>query len=566
MNYPWQIVVSTLVFLALYTVTSLTVLQRLLTTFARRVLWVMLSFIWILLGLNIAYAYPTQRPANYIQQWFHLDFERNIPNTFSFTLLFFVSVLSLFIAAKHHSSRPLRAFWLFVGLTFGVIAYDELLAPKALHGTNALLALYGLCGAVTLVYMLRLWLQSEGARRHYFTWFILGFGLIGFGGLVLDKTLFIPVSRTLITMLEETVELVGLLTLLVLTLTAAADHFPHKVLRGTQAAFMAIYATLILAFAVRTWVYNPVHMWLDDATADQTVFGEDVLSLVAYDLPDTPLQPGDVVRGTFYLRANRIPPADYQLSTHLISTSGESIAQVEDNYLGTARQPVSLWIPGVIARHPIEIQIPADIPAPAAYSLTLRFWSGNVRHPRNWEDWQSVTVGLPVQQTEHGLLSEDTLRLTDFVVLPPEVNFTGQPSDLAFDNGIDLEGHQVPEQIRPGEEISVAFHWQADAAISSSLVQILHLVGEDEQRFVFDRPPFGGTLPTETWPPDFSAVDRFSISLPDDLAVGEYQLYTGLYAVADPTQRVGVLGSDGEVYTDELVPLDVLQVLGAQDS
>jgi len=69
----------------------------------------------------------------------------------------------------------------------------------------------------------------------------------------------------------------------------------------------------------------------------------------------------------------------------------------------------------------------------------------------------------------------------------------------------------------------------------------------------------GARLPTRLWRSGPSDNEIWRISLPVDLAPGQYQVFTGLYRKSD-LERVAVRDSAGALYADARVPVGSLTI------
>ena len=109
----------------------------------------------------------------------------------------------------------------------------------------------------------------------------------------------------------------------------------------------------------------------------------------------------------------------------------------------------------------------------------------------------------------------------------PEVSETLEASQLG--DGLGLVGYALSSsQARPGEEVFVTLFWQA--LVQQGLDYEFHVVLVDEDgKVVWQQTgqPFEAHFPTSWWPPGRTMYDRYSMDLPDDLALGRYVLLVG---------------------------------------
>ncbi|MCX7853816.1 MAG: hypothetical protein N2383_13695 [Caldilineales bacterium] len=119
------------------------------------------------------------------------------------------------------------------------------------------------------------------------------------------------------------------------------------------------------------------------------------------------------------------------------------------------------------------------------------------------------------------------------VFLPPRYDAWPPETRLErrFEGGIRLLGYDLsPTVARPGETLSLALYWQAEAPIPVSYTVFTQLL-DAEGRYVtgWDNPPCHGTCPTPTWQPGEIIRDEYRLSLPADRPTGSYVLQAGWY-------------------------------------
>src|SRR5690606_14570571 len=74
------------------------------------------------------------------------------------------------------------------------------------------------------------------------------------------------------------------------------------------------------------------------------------------------------------------------------------------------------------------------------------------------------------------------------------------------------------------------------------------------ETIALDGQPFGGSFPTSDWAAGMRVRDDWDVSLPDNLAPGAYDVYTGLYDPASG-ERAVVRGGDDQPLTNNVIPL-----------
>jgi hypothetical protein len=124
------------------------------------------------------------------------------------------------------------------------------------------------------------------------------------------------------------------------------------------------------------------------------------------------------------------------------------------------------------------------------------------------------------------------------------------PLSIKLGDGIDLVGYDVqPAQLHAGEILYLQLHWQTTAVPSSDWTVFTHVIrrdsaGNSQVIAGRDSVPGNGSLPTRHWQAGWRILDEYQISLPTDLASGEYEVAVGLYQATGerlPADEAGVL-------------------------
>jgi uncharacterized membrane protein len=134
-----------------------------------------------------------------------------------------------------------------------------------------------------------------------------------------------------------------------------------------------------------------------------------------------------------------------------------------------------------------------------------------------------------------------------------ETNFSGQ---------VKLLGYTLKaEEIKPGDSVQLALHWQGLSNMNTSYTVFTHLVDENERTVgQKDTPPVSGLYPTTEWTPGEEIVDRYEIATSPEIPPGDYSIEIGLYEL-DSGERLPVLDAMGSPQ-DSRVILGKVWVLG----
>jgi len=152
--------------------------------------------------------------------------------------------------------------------------------------------------------------------------------------------------------------------------------------------------------------------------------------------------------------------------------------------------------------------------------------------------WSTETVGMVLAQTpvpSTTIHAGDTVTLTVSggvdVPIPLEVNL----ADL-----ITLESAELRQNtFQPGGIIAVTLRWYGQRAIDTPYVVFVHVIAPDGQLVAQqDKEPFTATT---TWVPGIEIVDPHQVTLPTNLAAGQYELRVGMYPQGQPGSRLSVV-------------------------
>lgn len=132
------------------------------------------------------------------------------------------------------------------------------------------------------------------------------------------------------------------------------------------------------------------------------------------------------------------------------------------------------------------------------------------------------------------------------------------PLEIRFEPGINLRGVS-PEEIGavPGETVSLILYWQTEVETEEPLTAFIHLLDENGSIVAqVDRWP--GGVPSNLWSQNQVIIDEYRLTLPSDIAPGDYQIATGLYSAGDG-KRLPAFDSSQERIAGDLflLPLTV---------
>lgn len=282
----------------------------------------------------------------------------------------------------------------------------------------------------------------------------------------------------------------------------------------------------------------------DTSTGQMTLLGWNLLS------SPTP-KPGESIIVRLFWQASQKTPENFNTLLHLYSPSLKHSWAADAQ--GAIRIPTRLWDPGKYYVETMYLPIPPVVPP-----LTLSLAAGLT----------SPTHGrLDAAGSDSGLL-----HLRDINVEPvrPGLFQRERPTTEALADtadGLHLQGYDLASQ---GENFTLRLFWETGKGVSNDWVTFIHMLdGRGELVAQYDGPPLYGLQPTSQWHKNALYIDPRNITLPDDLAQGDYHLRVGLYDFATG-ERLPLLPQEAESLQFEegqlVVRLGMLSEEGLQDS
>jgi hypothetical protein len=247
-------------------------------------------------------------------------------------------------------------------------------------------------------------------------------------------------------------------------------------------------------------------------------FGDD-LFLLGYDLREDAVQVGQALHLRLYWIAKKAMPNDYTFFVHVFGRQDQRIGGV-DSYPGGGNYPTRLWLPGEIVYDDYIIPIARDTVAPTAAVLRV----GVYARPST----QGI-VATDAQGREVGSLPE-IARIAVAPTNPPHYK-PQQELQVNFDQKAMLTGYDLSSKTatsdRPWE---ITLYWKPLVKMSRDYTVFIHVLNPAGERVAqLDEQPLQGDYPTHLWQMEEKIQDVHRLSLPDNLATGEYQLRIGLY-------------------------------------
>ena len=525
-----------------------------LTPFSRRVATAALIVQVVLLLM----ALDTPSYESFWGMLWHFDKEHNIPSALSSTMLAFAGAIAVLAAVTGHERRIWQRFYLvgigLVLLTLGIDEYYEAIKhfnmAVRVHEWERNMTLLGqVAAAATLLTAL----ASPRRDRFWHICMLVALASMAFGGLALDSVrrwcglegvfLVTPCDKPFA--IEEIFEHLGSW----LALVAMLGHFgtltatPSRRLRRIILAVPLLWLLLIPLNAQVPRVELP-------RVANQTsVRFDGAIEMHAFALATPP----GVVSTSLYVSARQ---ADYSVLSNYFVDLVDQVSGVsnykhlaEVDYLHSVRLFGTEYTP--VYRQPIHLRYLRFVPVNRAHWIVLAV---------------ADRMGLlAVRASDLQKLNDKQIILGEFVVPAPTSD--PPPTALAmFDGSFSLVDIKLPDHAQTGDSLEIPITWHSAAEGSRDYSQFLHFVHEETGiQWGYDQPPLGNRLPTRLWYAGLLDTELWQVTVPDDVAPGDYAVYSGLYNPQN-IARLTAADAAGIAFADARVPLGTLRIGGAAAS
>ncbi len=276
---------------------------------------------------------------------------------------------------------------------------------------------------------------------------------------------------------------------------------------------------------------------LPSGVETQDIAYGDKVELVGVELPKGRFAPGELVPITLYLSAPRRLSTDLPLFVQLLDQNLDTIGNVT-THTGWGRNPTSLWEPNAIYKdqYLVQIESPIDNTSPLLATVYVGFAEPGSMEPlpaAHADGEPSNRMVGEVQIEAREKLDPGSLALS--------------PMSATFEQGIRIAGVSHAVHVPPrATELPVKVLYEAAGQPNGDYTAFVHLTDSaGNQLSGHDQPPAAGRFPTHAWQAGDRILARFEIPLPDGLAPGVYQLWTGLYpSGSEGESRLGVVASD----------------------
>ncbi len=297
--------------------------------------------------------------------------------------------------------------------------------------------------------------------------------------------------------------------------------------------------TLARVYDLRDTLLPP---FIDLNTAPAADFGG-ALRLIGVELPQAQMAPGEEQLVTFYLQALAPMATNYNALVRLIAPDGSEVWRADGWPWGA---PTSAWPVREVRPDGHTLAIPADA-APGLYQLVLAFYDPATLDP---------LPATPVRGGDPLPAGEQKVALIQ-VGAPADAAVTPFAAPYRFGDVAQLSGAALPATATPGAPVTLQLQWDALATPAADYTLFVHVVDAAGTLVAQqDQPPLGGFAPTHTWQPGQRIADAVTLSLPPDLAPGNYTVRAGLYTgdARLPVSQEGAVVGDFAVVGEMVVP------------
>ncbi|GAB4541222.1 MAG: hypothetical protein Kow0063_31860 [Anaerolineae bacterium] len=273
--------------------------------------------------------------------------------------------------------------------------------------------------------------------------------------------------------------------------------------------------------------------------------------LLGYDVDLSPRWPDDTIEVITYWQTRQKTAHNYNAALHLLDNT-LTTRQLHDKFLG-GLYPNTLWAPGEFTQDRHILQGSDQTLLPGLYTLELRLYSYS----------QGRFEPLPMVDTETNQPIQSNPVLGQVRIMDPaRMRPPEHARIIEMGHEIRLLGYDLADtQVRPGESISLALHWEAITRLSTDYTVFTQLIGPDGLVWgQQDNQPQHGRYPTTAWLVKDRVVDRYDILVREDAPQGTYSLLAGMYDLATG-ERLPAFDEQEHRLPDDAVILSTIEVV-----
>lgn len=196
------------------------------------------------------------------------------------------------------------------------------------------------------------------------------------------------------------------------------------------------------------------------------------------------------------------------------------------------------WKPGTVLRQIYSFPVPGDMRS-GDYEISLTLLDSD------GEKFADPSVSAGIVNVE----AVDRL-----YALPKDI---AVPLEIRYEPGIVLRGVS-PGKINavPGEPLSLTLYWQTEVKTKEPVTAFIHIL-DSNGSIVAQADRWPGGVPSNIWSQDQVIIDEYHLTLPEDMAPGDYRIVTGLYTASNG-KRLRAFDNSGENIDGDLFILPLV--------
>ena len=263
---------------------------------------------------------------------------------------------------------------------------------------------------------------------------------------------------------------------------------------------------------------------------------------MGYNLEADQVEPGQIGL-TLYWQALRSPTAQYDVLLKLIN-AGYKVWGQQSGPLPGPFLPLQWWKPGQIVKDRRTIGLLPATP-PGSYYVEVHVYNPSVEMGLKPGEDCDILLG-PVQIARRASPAIEDLGMD-------------HPVGAVLGGRVRLLGYNIESGFRPGDNIHLTLFWQCLEEMEQSYTVFTHLVDAGGHIVAQkDNPPVDGLYPTTKWEMGEIVRDQYDLTIPQDIAPGEYRLKVGMYLAETGERLRAVRGK--EPLAENAVTLSPFQV------
>jgi hypothetical protein len=274
------------------------------------------------------------------------------------------------------------------------------------------------------------------------------------------------------------------------------------------------------------------------------------VGLVGYKLTPNRIKRGQSLNITLYWQNLIDQPLTHDVFIHAINSRGAGVGQVDGVELTDGHR----WRAGKLTPTHHTLQLDDEI-SPGPYLIRLGLFNSRTGTRVPVLDAAGANLG---DQVLFGLFYVMNDNRTPTQPAIPIRAMLGQQIQLlgyTLPTGQTLNRHQTEEIM-----VSPEIYWQTTQPVDGDYTIFVQLLN-DQNEFItgYDTQPMNGNYPTSRWQTGEVVIEQIDLSLPADIATGDYRLVTGMYDF-QAGQRLPAMDRQAQLLSDNMVVLAKVQV------